>query len=382
MTRSQRLRRRRLPAPNARERDGAGGEGTGGAVTSADRFRWILWRVVAGGFAAHAVFAVVFALLGLGGMAWHTAAGLVAPSLAYVLLRRGHANAALAVACLDIAVASVLGTLSLGEAAGFLYYMMVPLVLIGLHPGRSLGRWIWVGLLGALYVGFEVLWPSLGGLAGLPASTVHVVHVFNVLVVSVAVVVMALMSALTVARAEHAQRSALRQMEGIALRDDLTGLYNRRALEDVLARENSRARRSARFYCVVMADVDRFKAVNDRNGHAAGDAVLQAVAGLLRANVRDHDVVSRWGGEEFVVVLPDTSLAGGMRTAEKLRQAVEELTVDADGETLHVTMTFGVAEGDGESPPSQVVEAADAAMYRGKGQGRNRVVAAEAATAR
>ncbi|HKI58196.1 MAG TPA: GGDEF domain-containing protein [Trueperaceae bacterium] len=345
-------------------------------MTSADRFRWILWRVVIGGFAAHAAFAVVFVLLGLGGMAWHTAAGLVMPSLAYALLRRGTANVALAVICIDIAVASALGAVYLGEASGFLYYMMVPLVLIGLHPGRSPTRWAWMGLLGTLYIGFELLWPALGGLAGVPAGTVHVVHVFNVLVVSVAVVVMALLSAYSVARAEHAQRSAMRVMEGIALRDGLTDLLNRRAVEEELARENSRSQRSARFYCVVMGDVDRFKAVNDRYGHAAGDAVLRAVAGLLRGSMRDHDVVSRWGGEEFVLVLPETSLAGGLRTAEKLRASVEDLAIDAEGETLHVTMTFGVAEGDGESPPSQVVEAADAAMYRGKGEGRNRVVAA------
>lgn len=345
-------------------------------MASSDRFRWILWRVVAGGFAAHAAFAVVFALLGLGGMAWHTGAGLVVPSFAYALLRRGKADAALAVICLDIAVASALGTLTLGESAGFLYYMMVPLVLLSLHPSRSLVRWVWVGLLGALYVGIEVLWPALGGTAGLPASTVHVVHVFNVLVVSVAVVVMALLSAYTVARAEHAQQSALKQMEGIALRDGLTELLNRRAVEDMLTRENSRSRRSARFYCVVMADVDRFKAVNDRYGHAAGDAVLRAVGRLLRASVRDHDVVSRWGGEEFVLVLPETSLASGVRAAEKLRAAVEALAIDVEGDTLHVSMTFGVAEGDGETPSSTVVEAADAAMYRGKAEGRNRVVAA------
>jgi len=345
-------------------------------VESTDRFRSVLWRVVIGGFAAHGTFVVVFALLGLPGAAWETAVGSVMPSLAYALMRRDRTTAALAVMCLDIAAASALGTLFFGGASGFLFYLIVPLVLIGLRPGRSLARWPWVGLLGAVYVALAVVWPPMTGMAALPQSTAEALHVFNVLVVSAAVVLMAQLSARTVARARHAESAALKKTEGIALRDGLTGLLNRRAMEEALATENSRSRRSARPYCVVMADVDRFKGLDDRYGQAAGDAVVLAVGRLLRASVRDHDLVSRWGGEEFVLLLPETGLAGAMRVAETLRVALEALAIDIDGESLHVTSTFGVAEGDGECNPGRVVEAADAAMRRGKSEGRNRVLAA------
>ncbi|MEJ2288122.1 MAG: GGDEF domain-containing protein [Deinococcales bacterium] len=332
--------------------------------------------MVASGFAAHATFAVVFALLRDPVMAWATAAGLAMPTLAYLLLRRGSANAAFATACVDIALSAVLGTLFAGEASGFLFYVMVPLVLVALHPGRaSLSRWAWVGLLGTVYVGFELLWPPMAGLARWPAHTIHLLHVFNVLVVSGAMVAMALLSAFTVTRAEHALVEALQRMESLALRDGLTDLLNRRAMEEALRRETGRSRRTGRGYSVLMADVDRFKKINDRYGHAFGDEVLRAVAARLRSGLREHDLVGRWGGEEFLMVLPETGIAGGARAAEKLRRVVEAKPVGMDGQSVQVTVTIGVASSDEGDAPADVVEAADAAMYDGKASGRNRVVA-------
>lgn len=342
-----------------------------------DRFRWALWRVVAGGFAAHAAFAVVFALLGEAAVATETAAAVVMPSAAFLLMRRERAEAAFAVACVDIVASAVLGTMFAGEAGGFLFYIIIPLLLAALYPKRPwLARWGWIAALAAAYVVFEVLWPAGTAYAGWAPSIVHLLHVFNVLVVSGAVIVLAVLSAVAVSRAEQDLTEALRRMEGLALQDDLTGLLNRRAMERVLERETARARRSGQPYCVVMADIDHFKRINDHFGHAFGDEVLRAVAGALRANVRGHDVVGRWGGEEFLIILPETGVEGASSLAERLRAEIEKLATTRQGRQVGLSMTFGLASSAEGRSPQELVEVADGAMYEGKRSGRNRVVAA------
>ncbi len=351
-------------------------------MRSADRFRWILWRVVAGGAAAHVVFALAFALLGEPLAAWATAAGTVMPLLAAILLRRGSADAAFAASCIDMAVSAVAGTVIAGEASGFLFYLMIPLVLAALYPARStLSRWGWVAALGSMYIAFELLWPHGFGLAAWPAESVHVLHVVNVLIVSGGMVATALLSAFAVTRAEGKLVAALEHMEALALRDALTGLPNRRATEEALRREASRSERSGAAYSLVMVDVDCFKNVNDTHGHAFGDEVLRTVAVTLRGCLRDQDLVGRWGGEEFLAVLPETPSELATGVAEKLRRAVARQVIAYDGKETQVTITLGVACSSGTAAADATVERADVAMYRGKQAGRDRVeVAAPALT--
>jgi two-component system cell cycle response regulator len=160
----------------------------------------------------------------------------------------------------------------------------------------------------------------------------------------------------------------------LAACDALTGLPNRRAFVDAIERERSRASRHALPFSFVMIDVDHFKSVNDTHGHAAGDLVLQAVAKALSAIARRSDVVGRWGGEEFVVALPQTSEAGARVAAERLRKAIADTTcILPSGETIHVTASLGVASVDCAWQTDLLVARADSAMYEAKSNGRNRV---------
>jgi len=162
----------------------------------------------------------------------------------------------------------------------------------------------------------------------------------------------------------------------MATTDALTGLSNRRAFIDWANREVARCSRYGDHFCVTLLDVDHFKQVNDRYGHAAGDAVLAAVSRLMSSIVRSCDVVARWGGEEFVVALPSTSLEGAMLVADRIRAALE-LHPIADpngGQVLTVTASFGVAELEAGETLEQVVDRADRAMYAAKSAGRNRVL--------
>jgi diguanylate cyclase (GGDEF)-like protein len=161
--------------------------------------------------------------------------------------------------------------------------------------------------------------------------------------------------------------------------ESLTGLLRREAVVEILEKEIVRARRHGRPLTVGMADLDRFKEVNDRYGHLAGDTLLQRVAGVLTAGMRESDAVGRYGGEEFLLVLPETDLAGGRVVADKLRQRVEEVRMPmTDGRDARVTISIGMASLESDGLPEEVTARdllllADKALYRAKEQGRNRV---------
>jgi diguanylate cyclase (GGDEF)-like protein len=168
----------------------------------------------------------------------------------------------------------------------------------------------------------------------------------------------------------------------LATTDELTQLANRRQFDEALAAEVVRAERFRDPVAVVAADLDNFKEINDRFGHDVGDLVLRAFAAAIRTNVRDVDLPARYGGEEFTVLLPATDAEGGRQLAERLRRAVEELSLDSGGAgTVPVRSSFGVASYPAEPSAAALMRAADRALYRAKAAGKNQVVVAERAAA-
>ncbi|MCW2983555.1 MAG: diguanylate cyclase [Conexibacter sp.] len=162
-------------------------------------------------------------------------------------------------------------------------------------------------------------------------------------------------------------------LEDLAYRDELTELPNRRGASRQIDVLISRARRHGHQLALLLIDADRFKAVNDDHGHAVGDVVLREIAARLRERVRREDVVGRWGGEEFVVALPETTPAGAAAVAESLREAIAGTPIDAESTTLDVTVSIGVAAWTGQEL-DDVVDRADHALYAAKAAGRDRVV--------
>jgi diguanylate cyclase (GGDEF)-like protein len=158
--------------------------------------------------------------------------------------------------------------------------------------------------------------------------------------------------------------------------DGLTGLANRRHCEERLRAEVARSERYEYPLAVVLCDLDEFKAANDSHGHAFGDLVLQQFADVLRETLRDVDVSSRWGGEEFLIVLPGTTLEGAVEAAERIRTALAALELSAGDTTARMTASFGVAGFVAGSNAPDLVRAADEALYEAKQRGKNRVRAA------
>ena len=165
------------------------------------------------------------------------------------------------------------------------------------------------------------------------------------------------------------------RLRTLSIRDSLTGLYNHRHSMEALQRESERVRRYAGRVGVLMVDVDHFKRINDELGHPAGDGVLKEIASRLRDGLRAVDVLGRYGGEEFVAILPETGLADARHTAERLRHAVGARPVRVGETEVAVTISVGCASqpGPGVDSPSELVAAADSALYRAKQGGRNRV---------
>jgi len=157
--------------------------------------------------------------------------------------------------------------------------------------------------------------------------------------------------------------------------DSMTGLYNHRKLLDWLEIEFKRAERNIEPLSCIMVDIDHFKLVNDTYGHTFGDFVLQEFSTLLRANIRKTDILGRYGGEEFLVILPNTAAVGAVNLGEKLRSAVEQNSLDQDGQKIRITASFGVAStSDGQVyNHDQLLQMTDKALYVAKQSGRNRV---------
>ena len=172
-------------------------------------------------------------------------------------------------------------------------------------------------------------------------------------------------------------------LEEQSITDPLMGIYNRRHLERRLEEEVGKALRYGLPLTALLLDLDHFKAINDRHGHAGGDQALRALGDLLMDAVRKADIVTRYGGEEIVVLAPHTSLAEGRLLAERLRASVAAKPLvpagaTEDGQALNATVSIGVsALGDGVRDGSALLRAADDALYRAKREGRNRVVTAE-----
>jgi diguanylate cyclase (GGDEF)-like protein len=165
----------------------------------------------------------------------------------------------------------------------------------------------------------------------------------------------------------------LREVRENSVRDALTGCFNRAHALEVLDSEIRRARRTKLPLSLIMFDLDNFKQINDRHGHLAGDAVLAAIGGKMKAELRGSDLKCRYGGDEFMVILPDTPLAGAKQVSENLRVAVESHVIPWNAEQIRITASFGVGVVRPTEDPLAAIARADAALYAAKERGRNDV---------
>jgi len=166
----------------------------------------------------------------------------------------------------------------------------------------------------------------------------------------------------------------IRQLEEAAYTDTLTGLYNRRHFAEIATPYIERTKRAGVDYYIMMADLDVFKTINDKHGHLAGDAVLHHVATIMKRTVRSYDIVARWGGEEFIFLITDSSSDDVVALAERIRKLIESTPCEYNGVELPITISFGIAQSEDDGTDmNDLILRADEALYKSKQTGRNRV---------
>jgi diguanylate cyclase (GGDEF)-like protein len=264
-----------------------------------------------------------------------------------------------------------------------LWHLMVIPVILGLayrviyhaHRGNTEARTILLGMLVFTAASFNDLAVDHGYIHGPRIMSMGFAAVLVSMALSMANNITRLFNNLEAEVEERTRElSELNaRLDEAASVDSLTRILNRRGFSQKVEQEIARVGRTRRGFVLIMADIDYFKDFNDQYGHACGDYVLERVAGYLSKQLRDMDILARWGGEEFILLLPETTLEGGEVAAEKLRYLLEQHPFQYMGHTLSLTMTFGVAQYRHGNTLDECLLRADKALYQGKKLGRNRV---------
>ncbi len=324
--------------------------------------------VVAG--LAHTGFILLFQHVGVPMLAVANVASVLIYVLAAILIRRGRLNAATLLIGVEVLVHGVVATAMIGWDAGFHHYIVLtlpfavvsayyrPVVRIALALGVSLG-----------YMGLDHLYRQAVPAVAVPAPLLDSLHYINL---ATMLAIMGVLASTYYRLVRHSEQ----RLHELACTDPLTQLRNRRFMMEVVQHEAAVFERGGRPLSILLGDVDHFKRINDHHGHAVGDAVLRAIARVLREGVREVDHVARWGGEEFLVLLPGTELDEARQVAERLRTGVHALVEVEGRRELSLSITLGLAELQPGESIEQALMRADRALYEGKQAGRNRVILA------
>ncbi len=163
------------------------------------------------------------------------------------------------------------------------------------------------------------------------------------------------------------------ELDNLARIDPLTGLSNRRDIIEKMEFEKKRYEHNHKNFSIILGDIDYFKKINDTQGHDCGDSVLVSISELFKNIIREKDIASRWGGEEFLIFLPETDIEAGKRIAERIKDQIESMDIEYENDSLHVTMSFGVSQYDETTSLNDCIKNADAGLYFAKTHGRNQV---------
>ncbi len=320
----------------------------------------------------HAVILAASALAGFTALAWFNIGSVIVYVITYRCACTGRLQYAAGLGILEVVAHSWFATAVLGFSSGFHIYALGLIPLAMTFESWSLRARVGIALLLiADYVAIAVA----GHLAFARVSGI-VIDLFRYGNFAVGGFVLAAISYYYVRAVSLAEGTLVRQnreLDSLSRTDQLTELPNRRHALEWIEHAQARVARYGIATCVCIADLDHFKQINDEYGHDAGDRVLARIAGVIRTTVRKQDVTARWGGEEFLVLLPNTDCDGALVAMEKVRSAVSATYVEWKDSCINATITIGIAELSTHTSINDAIRAADQALYRGKDDGRNRV---------
>jgi diguanylate cyclase (GGDEF)-like protein len=320
------------------------------------------------GMLVHLALVPLFYWLGFTGLSFLNIASSILWISAWLVNQRGRYNTAILLMTIEVISHTLLVTPTVGWQAGFQYYLFaaVPFTLFNSRfEGKAI---IFIStalciefLLLNIYTSDQPLNPLLSNKLARLCGWANIVISFT------AQGVISYYFRLASVYLEQ-------ELEKQAHTDPLTGLYNRRRMIDFLVQQGQLAEREQTSLSVAFVDIDHFKKINDTHGHETGDQILREVAEFVKRQLRKGDTFARWGGEEFLLLLPHTDLGGARVLAEKICKTVAEHVFQIDGKNYSVTLTIGLCEHRTEHPIEKSIKLADIALYRGKQAGRNRVM--------
>ncbi len=343
-----------LPAPKGRAKD----------------FARLLTTACMLGLVVHIAFLALFYQSGAVEMVYFNVGSVCCFMLATWQAKRQRTVAAMILIGAEMVLHAVAAVIVLGWGTGFHYYLILtsPVILASTFTAWRIK--VVLNTFAVLtYVALDLGYRDALPMHILDRTTVTSLHTFNL------VTVLLVLSGLTTLYVRLIQQTETRLRE-LATTDSLTGLMNRRCVMDALEREQARRVRKPGPMALMLVDIDHFKKLNDTWGHNMGDWALKAVSKVLKEGVRDMDFVARWGGEEFLIVLPLADVDAAWPVAERLRLMVSQVTYHLPKHPLRVTVTMGLTAFGLDEDVDAVIQRADAALYKGKSEGRDRVVIA------
>lgn len=301
-------------------------------------------------------------------LAWVNVVSVVMYAVAYYAYGKRMNGLGTFLVWTEVIVHATLGTVLIGWDSGFHYYllMFIPALAVTMRGTAAVVALIalWAFYLALYFLDF---WQP--PLQPISANALLGIHIFNV------AVVFAMFSYLGFFYAKSIT-SANRKLNRLASVDELTQLYNRRQARALAETELSRADRTNLPVALILLDIDHFKLINDVYGHDKGDHVLEYIAKIMKGELRQHDIIGRWGGEEFMILLPETDLAHAEYIGERLRSAISSYAWGTDlGHDLQVTASIGISQHKENETLNRLLKRADTALYMSKSEGRNRVTA-------
>ncbi len=317
------------------------------------------------GFFTHLAFIPLFFWINLDVLAYFNFISVVVWAIAYISNRNGQHVKAIVLISIEVFLHATLATYLMGWESGFHYFLIPFILFIFINHKQSL---VVIGVQ-TIAVFLVYLWLLVNTQGGAYQTLVDetVIQVFQFMNIAVNFFAIGLLG--------YSLRSASMRaewdMEQLAITDALTGLYNRRKMYEMMQQETTRLQRNGKPGVLVMADIDLFKPINDQYGHDCGDYVLKEVSLLLLETLRRQDVLSRWGGEEFMLLLPETDIEGAVKVIEVLRETIAAHVFEYQSQSISITMTFGMEVFDDSRPIEMVIKRADQLLYKGKEQGRN-----------
>ena len=319
------------------------------------------------GISVHLALIPLFYLLGLEFLSFINVFSFLMWIIAWQVNKNGKHDLAIGLMICEVVLHTLLVVPTMGWNAGFQYYL-IGTIPFSLFSTKFNGR-----LIVLASIGLCLTFTSLDAFTHdtiqslIPLPYIKIINYTNIVIAFAAIGIISYYFRLASLKLEH-------ELELLAHTDSLTGLYNRHKMQELLELQTALFTRNRSKFTLIIVDIDHFKKINDTYGHFCGDYVLGEVASLMKKNLRKGDVLARWGGEEFLMMLPDTEINGARIMAENIRKAIANKHFHLAGENLSVTMTFGLTQHEIDRSIEDSLKQADNALYEGKEAGRNRVM--------